>query len=101
MALSTKVSGVTIKQMALEDLSIKMEMFMRESGKMIRLQGKEPTFTQMEQDMKVPGSQMPKKEREQKLGQMVLNISVHIKTAKSMVMGVLIGVIVHHTKGIS
>ena len=79
MVAFMKDIGKMIRLMEKEDLFMLMEMSMRGIGWMIRLMAMAHILIQMEQHMWVTGSMISKKDKEKKIGLMVLLMKVTIK----------------------
>jgi hypothetical protein len=84
MELSTKVIGIMAKQQEKASLSTLMEIFMKDSGKMIRLVVMEYTNITMVHAIKDIGLMTINMEKELKHGQMVAHILEITNKAKNM-----------------
>ena len=79
MAPDTRVNGKTVKDLVKASFSSLVEIFMKASGKRIKLTGMEHTYMQMELSMKDTGKMTCKMEMAQRNGTMVVNMRVLIK----------------------
>jgi hypothetical protein len=81
MVPDTRESGRTAKDLGKASFSSLVEIFMRGSGKRIKLTGMGHTFMQMELSMKGTGKMTYKMEMAQRNGMMAVNMRVPIKMA--------------------